>query len=331
MGALLRCVVIGTPIAAMLTMVACAAGPAASQPVLSDRGEPAITRGLAEHVFACGSQPSCSGPASRFVEAMCGTVADDSGRLWTVPASVNAAGATCVDLYNDCAGPGDNPDYTTELSTLVIDDGGDDITGWLFGDNFFELYVNGTYVCRDSIGFTPFNSSAVRFTAEYPLTVAVRLVDWGTHLGVGLEYDNYRVGDGGFIARFSDGTITNADWSCQVFYVAPVDDATCVGDGRDTSGCPVEPDCLANPDACAALHYDVPADWMQPDFDAASWQSASTYPAEAVSGTTAYVQYASLFGDAEFIWTKNLNLDNQVLCRVTVDGPARPGGDQSLR
>ncbi len=280
-----------------------------------------MTRGFAQNVFECGSQPSCPGPASRFVEAMCGTVADDSGRLWTVPASINASGPTCVDLFNDCAGTGDNPDYETQLSTHVVDEGGDEITGWLFGDNFFELYVNGEYVCRDSIGFTPFNSSVVRFQAEYPLTVAVQLVDWGTHLGVGMEYDSYNVGDGGFIARFSDGTITNADWSCQVFYVAPVDAASCVGDGRDTSECPVEPDCLAHPEQCAALHYEVPADWMEPGFDATSWQSATTYPADAVTGSTAYVEYASLFGDAEFIWTKSLKLDNRVLCRVTIDGP----------
>ena len=38
-----------------------------------------------------------------------------------------------------------------------------------------------------------------------------------------------------------------------------------------------------------------------------------------MTGTTAYVDYASLFGDAEFIWTRNLKLDNQVLCRVTID------------
>ena len=28
-----------------------------------------------------------------------------------------------------------------------------------------------------------------------------------------------------------------------------------------------------------------------------------------------------LFGDAQFIWTKNLNVDNQVLCRVTIASP----------
>ena len=237
---------------------------------------PALTRGLAPDVFACGSAPACPGPATRFVKAQCGTIADDTGRLWTVPAAINAPGPTCVDLYNDCTDQGDIPDYEDQLSTLVIDEDGDEVSGWLFGDNFFELYVNGEYVCRDSIGFTPFNASAVRFQAEYPMTLAVRLVDWGTHLGIGMEYDNYNVGDGGFIARFSNGTTTSADWSCQVFYVAPVDTADCVGAGRDTSACPVEPDCLSDPEQCAALHYDVPENWMQPNFDDASWQRAST-------------------------------------------------------
>ena len=58
-----------------------------------------------------------------------------------------------------------------------------------------------------------------------------------------------------------------------------------------------------------------------PDFDDSNWPPASTYAAEAVTGTRAYVDYAARFGDAQFIWSKNLDLDNQVLCRLTVDAP----------
>ena len=49
-----------------------------------------------------------------------------------------------------------------------------------------QLYVNGEFVGRDNIAFTPFNSSAVRFRAEYPMTIAVHLADWETHLGIGM-------------------------------------------------------------------------------------------------------------------------------------------------
>ena len=279
---------------------------------------PALTTGLVTSVFACGSVSACTG-SSRFNEALCGTVADASGRSWTVPTEIDASGATCVDIYNDCTGGGDNPEYASQLSTVVLDAGGTEITATLFGDNFFELHVNGQYLCRDAIGFTPFNSSASRFRVDYPITYAVRLVDWGTHLGLGMEYDTYNVGDGGFIARFSDGAVTGADWRCQVFYAAPVNDASCVGEHRDTSACPRSPSCADDPESCSALHWAVPDDWAMPAFDDSSWPPASIYPANEVTRTPGYANYTELFGDAQFIWTKNLNVDNQVLCRVTID------------
>jgi hypothetical protein len=281
---------------------------------------PVLTTGLATSVFACGSVSACTG-ATRFNEALCGTVVDASGRSWTVPAEVNASGATCVDIYNDCTGGGENPAYTSQLSTVVLDEGGTEITATLFGDNFFELHVNGQYICRDAIGFTPFNSSASRFRVDYPITYAVRLIDWGTHLGLGMEYDTYNVGDGGFIAHFSDGAVTGADWRCQVFYAAPVNDASCVGEHRDTSACPRAPSCADDPESCSALHWAVPADWATPAFDDSSWQPASIYAADEVTRTPGYANYTELFGDAQFIWTKNLNVDNQVLCRVTIASP----------
>ncbi|HAK56717.1 MAG: hypothetical protein QF463_08150 [Vicinamibacterales bacterium] len=291
--------------------------------VESDSVGAAMTTGLVSSTFACDSVASCSG-ASRFNEALCGTIDDPSGRTWTIPAEVNTSGATCVDIYNDCTGDGDNPDYLAQLSTVVVDGEGAEITATLFGDNFFELYVNGQYVCRDAIGFTPFNSSASRFQAAYPITYAVRLIDWGTHLGIGMEYDSYNVGDGGFIARFSDGAVTGADWRCQVFYAAPVDDVNCVGANRDTSACPREPECVGDPESCSALHWAVPDDWAAPGFDDTDWPAVSLYAADDVTRTPGYANYAELFGEAEFIWTKNLNIDNQVLCRVTIDAPASP-------
>ena len=312
----------------VLLLVTLGCGPAGGElaPGTTPAGQDetaAITYGLAASTFACGSVSSCSGP-SRFNEALCGTVVDPTGLPWTVPAGINAAGETCVDIYNDCFGGGDNPDYESELSTVVLDENGTEITARLFGDNFFELYVNGQYVCRDAIGFTPFNSSASRFQADYPITYAVRLIDWGTHLGIGMEYDAYNVGDGGFIAHFSDGAVTDAGWRCQVFYASPVDDASCVGDGRDTSTCPREPRCVEDPESCGALHWAVPDDWAAPGFDDSRWQPASIYAADAVTRTPGYANYADLFGAAEFIWTKNPNVDNQVLCRATIEAPPAP-------
>ena len=46
-------------------------------------------------------------------------------------------------------------------------------------------------------------------------------------------------GDGGFIAYFSDGNGTHADWRAETFYIAPLDDPMCVrtAGGRDSSFC----------------------------------------------------------------------------------------------
>ncbi len=279
-----------------------------------------LTKGLAVETFSCGDLArTCSGTARRFIEARCGTVVAEDGTRLQVPA-VPADGPNPTDLYNDCAGPGHNPTHLEDLETVVIDANGEDVTGYVFGDNYYELYVNGSIVARDPVGFVPFNSGVVRFRAERPFTFAVKLVDWGTHLGVGMEYDRWNVGDGGFIARFSDGTETGADWKCRAYYISPLEDRSCVKPGPDTSACPERPPCVErDPASCLALHYRVPADWASPGFDDSAWDAASTYPASAVTNQRAYRDYTAEFGEASFIWSHNLDQDNLVLCRATVD------------
>lgn len=256
-----------------------------------------------------------------------GTVTSSDGRRWTVPAPVHE-GAVAVDLYNNCTGPGDNPDYAKQLQTVVIDKDGVEITGYIFGDNYFELYVNGQFVARDSLTMTPFNSSVVRFRARYPITYAVKAVDWETRYGLGMEYMPFNIGDGGFIAYFSDGNRTSADWRAETFYIAPLDDPGCVRttNGRDSSFCSqaVRPPCaLKEPATCKALHFPVPDDWTSPRFNDASWPRATVWRPIEVTNQQAYTGYTKLFGDAEFIWTPNIRLDNLVLARYTATGPRR--------
>jgi len=280
-----------------------------------------VTQGLAVETFSCGDLArECTGRTRRFVEARCGIVESPNGARLQVPTEP-ATGPDPVDLYNDCSGPGANPDHLEQLETVLIDQDGEEITGYVFGDNYYELYVNGTIVARDPVGFIPFNSGVVRFKARGPLTYAVKLVDWGTHLGVGMEYDRWNVGDGGFIARFSDGTETGADWKCRAYYISPIEDVSCVKPGPDTSACPERPPCVENnPATCRALHYPVPEDWASPNFDDSDWHGASTYPASDVTNQRAYRDYAEKFGNADFIWSHNLDQDNLVLCRSQVSG-----------
>ena len=66
-----------------------------------------------------------------------GTVKSSDGRTWLVPGPVHDGGFA-VDLYNDCAGAGDNPDHGKQLQTVVIDPDGVEITGYIFADNYYE-------------------------------------------------------------------------------------------------------------------------------------------------------------------------------------------------
>jgi hypothetical protein len=278
---------------------------------------------------ACGTViSSCtSGLPINFNQQVCGTIAAPDGSRWPVPSAV-FNGPAAVDVYNDCTGPGDNPNHLSQVKTVVIDPDGVEITGYIFADNYYELYVNGTFVARDGLGMTPFNSTVVRFRAKYPMTYAIKAVDWETHPGLGLEYDQYNVGDGGFIARFSDGTVTGPDWKVETFYIAPLGDPGCVKvtpTGRDSSACPAEkrqggnkaPCGLADPKTCKALHFPIPENWSSPSFNDREWTSATLYAPADVTGAPGYVKYAQLFGDAKFIWTRNLLLDNLVLSRYT--------------
>jgi len=258
-----------------------------------------------------------------------GTLKTEDGKTFMVPGPITE-GAVAPDIYDTCMGKGDNPNYESQLQTVVIDKDGVDITAYIHADNYFELFVNGTYVARDSVPMTPFNSSVVRFRARYPMTYAFLTIDWETHHGVGMEYATYNIGDAGLIAYFSDGNGTHADWKSEVFYIAPLDDPACVritANGRDSSFCNQAriPECqmkLAG-NQCKALLFQVPSDWTSPKFNDSRWPNSVIWRPVEVTNQPAYTQYTKLFGDAEFIWTRNLKLDNLVLSRYTAKGPRK--------
>jgi hypothetical protein len=318
----------------IVAAVVIGAGIAAAQQ--ADKGT--MTRGEVPGTLCPGAVAACtSGLAVNASPQVCGIITAPDGSRWPVPSDVHQ-GPVAVDVYNDCTGPGDNPNYLQQLKTVVIDPDGVEITGYIFGDNYYELWVNGTFIARDALGMTPFNSTAVRFKAKYPITYAIKAVDWETHPGLGMEYPQYNAGDGGLIARFSDGTVTGPDWKVETFYIAPLTDPSCVktANGHDSSGCPFArengttggwktPCSLADPKTCAALHFKVPATWMTAAFDDSTWVGGTVYKAEDVTSAPGYVKYAHLFGGAQFIWTRNLVLDNLVLIRHTVNAPPAAG------
>ena len=293
-----------------------------------------VSIGPATNVRPINLAPNCtSKPASMVIQpdvfpVSIGTVTSKDGKQWTVPGPVEDNAPLAVDLYNDCLGPGDNPEWEKQLKTVVIDKDGVEITGFIFADYYYELWVNGQIVARDSVAMTPFNSTVVRFRAKYPMTYALKGIDWETKHGLGMEYQPFNIGDAGFIAYFSDGNGTHADWRAETFYVAPVDDPQCVrtAGGRDSSFCSqaVRPACAATkPETCAAVHFPIPDGWTSPRFNDSVWPRAVVWRPIEVTFYRGFVNYAKYFGDAEFIWTRNIRLDDMVLARYTAKGPRK--------
>ena len=148
------------------------------------------------------------------------------------------------------------------------------------------------------------NVISVDILPSYPMTIAVMAKD-NFDPKTGMEYANTKIGDGGFILKFSDGTVTNADWKAMKVSWGPID--------RDTKNPRVE-------------IVSIPENWYSVDFDDSSWTKANVYTEEIVSPKQPYFEHD--FKGAKFIWSGDIALDNVVLFRHVVksppDGKERP-------
>lgn len=270
-----------------------------------------------------------------------GTITATDGSQWTVPADVNYTNNAfpfAPDLYNP-----DGIQYATASQALTafddqniieIDEDGEVITGYIFADNYFEMYVNGVPVGKDAIPFTQFNSHIVKFRVSAPYTIAMLLVDWEENLGLGSEASggsNYHAGDGGLVAVFKDESekiiaTTGSEWKAQTFYTAPIKDLTCPtenGTLRSTANCNTAD--ATDGSNFYGLHWETPDQWMNTSFDDSSWPNATTYTNAiiGVNNKPSYTNFTNIFDDAnddaEFIWSSNVILDNEVIVRYTVD------------
>jgi len=299
------------------------------------KGTASISQGVGittiENLFSC--------PRGRKTDV--GEVVSSDGLKWVVPAQTNfqnEAFPWSLNLYNPC----DSSLYTStqealsqldDSSIVVVDEGGEVFTAFIFADNYFEMYVNGVAVGKDRVPFTEFNSSIVRFRAEKPFTIAMKLVDWEEHLGVGCEANrgkDFHAGDGGMVAVIKDENdeivlTTDESWKAQTFYTAPIKDLSCVEENqnvRSSEKC----DDSGGQDGSTfyALHWKVPENWMKPDFDDSQWPNAVTFSNQTigVDNKPSYTNFTDIFDDkahdAEFIWSSNVVLDNEVLVRRTV-------------
>jgi hypothetical protein len=172
----------------------------------------------------------------------------------------------------------------------------DTVHGAAYADNWFTMYINGKQVAVDSIDFLPHNVVALDVLPEYPMTIAVLAKDNADPV-TGCEYGR-QIGDGGFILKFADGTVTDARWKARCFMHGPID--------RDVTN----PKVRAEP---------LPEGWHLPAFDDSSWPAASEYTQERIDPKQPFFEHD--FKGAKWIWTGDLDLDNTVILRTRVDRP----------
>lgn len=301
---------------------------------LAQAAEVSFTQGLGETI-----EPgliSCEIRGARI--SAVGRIVSDDGKEWIVPAETNfKTEMKATDLYNECSGVRLRSLSELDLADVpIVNAGGSEVfSAYIFADNYFELYINGLLVGVDTVPFTPFNSSVVRFAADRPFSVAVLGVDWEENLGLGSERSRgraYHPGDAGFVMVIQDAddatvAVTDSRWKAQTFYTSPLPDRQClVSDGtiRDSSACSIA-DAIGGSQFYGA-HWAIPEGWQGVTFDDSDWPDAVTFTNEivGVDNKPAYTNFVDVFDveegpDAQFIWSANLVLDNLVLMRTTVE------------
>ena len=147
----------------------------------------------------------------------------------------------------------DADDPQTEAAAVTeerADRGRDRLTlnGAIYGDNFFDFYVNGELIQADTrlLPHTGFEVD-VSLDPRKENVLAVLLRDnANTDLddipgNTGLEWGERCIGDGGFRLNLSseDGStniVSNSDWVCRTVHVGPVNPEQCFGVGLDFTG-----------------------------------------------------------------------------------------------
>ena len=232
--------------------------------------------------------------------ASCGG-APDTGSS-TVGDATDPTGAT---TGFDPAGSGTG-DVKGTTSTFVAE---------VWADNWFALYVDGELVGEDSVPIATersFNADTITFEASYPFTVAIEAKDF-KETDSGLEYigePNQQMGDGGIVAQITDAetgevvAATSADWSVLVVQRAPLN-----------------PSCESDPDPDATCEFEVsetPADWTTAGLDDGAWSAATVWSEADVDPKGGYDEIR-WDASASLIWGTDLEVDNTILMRFTVD------------
>eukprot|EP00485_Elphidium_margaritaceum_P009898 CAMPEP_0202686662 /NCGR_PEP_ID=MMETSP1385-20130828/2412_1 /ASSEMBLY_ACC=CAM_ASM_000861 /TAXON_ID=933848 /ORGANISM="Elphidium margaritaceum" /LENGTH=304 /DNA_ID=CAMNT_0049341283 /DNA_START=23 /DNA_END=937 /DNA_ORIENTATION=- len=218
------------------------------------------------------------------------------------------------------------------------------ITGWVYADNWFQLYFNGAQVAEDSLTFYPHNAVYIDFEAPDSglYSFAFKAKDFAND-STGLEprqspgsteVQGWCLGDGGIIMALSDGTVTSSSWKCAVLM-----------EGPDNTECSSITECLdqsLSPSVCTVTYNDIPSCWNATECaEADSWSAPTEYtqsdigwgrPPDAegygyvypdICGSNPIYESEGCkpadkdWGAASFIWTSDLDFDNRIVCRYS--------------
>ncbi len=196
----------------------------------------------------------------------------------------------------------------------------------VWADNWFALYINGKKVGEDSVPITTeksFNSEKIKFSATYPLTIAVMAKDFIENSS-GLEYigkPNQQIGDAGIILQIrevvSDRVIaqTASDWKVLTVNKAPLN-----------------PECVTsiNPiNDCKSSNTKFPANWTASIYKDTTWKTATEFSKEAVGVKDGYFDF-TWTPSAALIWSSDLKLDNIILLRKVIKAAPAVTASKSL-
>ena len=196
----------------------------------------------------------------------------------------------------------------------------------VWADNWFALYVNGKKVGEDSVPITTeksFNSEKIKFSATYPLTVAVMAKDF-TENSSGLEYigkPNQQIGDAGIILQIREvisGRIaaqTARDWKVLTINKAPLN-PECVKSNNPTVDCKFS-------------EVKVPTSWASASYKDATWKFATEFSEESVGVKDGYFDF-TWAPSASLVWSSDLKLDNYILLRKVIKTAPTVSASKSL-
>lgn len=189
-----------------------------------------------------------------------------------------------------------------------------------WADNWFAAYIGDDLLIEDSVSITTersFNAESITFSTNYPIQLNLVLKDFKEN-DTGLEYigaRNQQMGDGGLILQITDTdthkviAVSNDDWKCQVLHKAPLDKL-----------CESEPNPVAGEGYCGFISKEAPTNWLQSNFDDSTWPDAIEHSFSSVGPKDGYDEI-NWDQSAKFIWGDDLETDNTLICRITIEQP----------